>query len=195
MGNDYRWASATSKALAEPTWHLISLPRDPADPNPATVFAGIAISGNLYRWDPAAKSYVAYYSAAPGSFGDCQTGEGYWLHLGTARTVSYYGVDYHLGQHLPLATVGWHLIGHPFATSVALSRCSVKHNATGVTKTVAQAQAAGWIGLPLYEFDPATRGYRRCGFAPWDDNQILTPWRGYWLRANVANLTLNIPTP
>ena len=80
-------------------------------------------------------------------------------------------------------------------TVVALGQCSIEHNASGLTKTLEQAKAAGWIGLPMYQYDSATRGYQRCGFDPWDNTQVLTAWRGYWLRVNTADLTLIIPAP
>jgi hypothetical protein len=104
-------------------------------------------------------------------------------------------VDYSLDQRLPLASAGWHLIGHPFTSSVSLNQCSVRNNTSGVTKTLAEAKAAGWIDLPIYDYDSASGSYRRCGFEPWDSSQSLNQWRGYWLRSKTANLTLTIPAP
>jgi hypothetical protein len=104
------------------SWHLMALPLAPSDPDPPVVFAPHPISGNLTRWDAVKKKYITYYSWKPSEFGPCQTGVGYWLRLASTKTLSYYGIDYLLDQRLTLASVGWQLIGHPFATAVALDR-------------------------------------------------------------------------
>jgi hypothetical protein len=175
-------------------WNLISVPRSPQNPSPATVFAGIPIDGRLHRWDAVARAYVTYLQANPTPFGNVQQGVGYWLHADGPYTISYTGIAVAGEQRVALPVGGWHLVGHPQAAATALSGCSVHNLALGITEPYPTAVALGWLSDPLYAYDTTAGAYHGTGLDPWDADNMLRPWRGYWMATTAgANLELIAP--
>ena len=117
--------------------------------------------------------------------------QGYWLYLDAPDTVSYTGDLLFGPQQIDLDAAGWHLIGCPANTSVALTSLQVRSG--DQTKTFAQAAAANWLVGTLYGWDPGAGSYRTCSTNPWAGATALQPWHGYWLRTIVDNLTLIFP--
>jgi len=177
------------------SWHLMSLPLPPSDPDPPVVFDPHPISGNLTRWDPVRQGYITYYSWNPSEFGPCQTGVGYWYSAVEAGPVDYLGTPHDTAQELLFPVAGWHMIGHPFPVAAPLEDCQVRNNATQETKSIGEARLAGWIALPMYYYDPASGGYRSCGLDPWNNDDHLRPWLGYQFVVYLADSTLIIPVP
>jgi hypothetical protein len=120
--------------VLEAGWHMISLPAQPADADPQEVFKDsngvpLPISGNLHRWDADAKGYATYWDFAPQQFGNCRTGDGYWLYLFEDTVISYQGTR-HIGKQLiecKGANSEWSLIGCPFAEPVPVDDCLVEN--------------------------------------------------------------------
>lgn len=185
-------AEAASHAL-DAGWHLLSLPLKPVDPDPAVVFAGIPISGSLYRYDPVPRGYVMYHDADPAAFGEVDLGMGMWLHLDAAATVSYQGHRAPAAVGVPVSVSGWHLIGAPQPAPVPLTDCTVWLGPQFLT--LEQAVAQGWIWTPFYWYDESGGGYARLAFDPWSDDDSLRPWRGYWCRTGEDGVTLGVPAP
>ncbi len=59
------------------------------------------------------------------------------------------------------------------------------------TKSIEEAQSAGWLQGAIYYFDEDSQYYK---FIPGDDDYIY-PWRGYWLYSNEDDLVLRFPEP
>jgi hypothetical protein len=173
-------------------WNLISLPDEPVDTAPASVFAGIAIDGNLVRYDHDGSGYVTYLNGDPMGFGQMSNEIGCWLYLAAPDQFGYEGYYNTEPQTIALSTPGWYLIGTPTRSETSLTDIEVTRGAT----TVGFADAVytqTWLGPRLYWYDPAGGGYATCGLDAWDDSYQIAPWRGYWLRAYTDGLTLTVP--
>jgi hypothetical protein len=177
-------------------WNLTSVPVEPFYPDASIVFQdlidlGHVIRGNLYRYDPAT-GYMIY--DPPIGFSNVIRGQGYWLWLDApadTAVVSVAGATATSDVSLSLAQ-GWKLIGHPFPSPVLLSDCRASDGA--VTLSFAQAVAAGWVSGTLYYWD-ADGGYQALSAAGYGHDDTLRPWRGYWIRAMRAGLSLVVPRP
>jgi hypothetical protein len=194
-------AGAGAAVVTSPTlgagWNLVSVPLDPVDPDPAAVFkneSGVAIpiSGRFHRYDHDAAAYRTYYSSNPAEFGDVKRGDGYWLYLTSATKISYDAQP--LSQlEVPLATTGWYLIGTPKDATVSLQDVQVTNQTQGRTVGLYNAiYVEHWLGPKLFWYGPSG-GYAAAGFDPWCEMGQLDPWRGYWVRAQAANLSLVVP--
>lgn len=182
--------TATSPPLSV-GWNLISLPLPPEDPDPATVFAGINIEGQLYRWVPEERRYAAYLSANPSDFGEAQAGVGYWLYLDTSQTISYVATGSSVDT-ISLPAAGWSMIGHPRTTATPMGAFSVRDEIGGTTLSLVAAWETGWIALPMYAYQP-TGGYLTVGFEPWRNLSTMEPWQGRWIATNQDTLSLLAP--
>jgi len=185
-------------------WNLISIPIEPATPNPPVVFRGIDIDGTLYRWDKETASVVAYDAWNPGGFGQLSADEGYWLRVDAPTTIKCAGAevtnDRHikLPQALPHPTGAWTMIGYPFETAQEWSNCRI-HNPNAPepkTRSVTEAKAAGWISSMLWSWDSSTQSVVDVGLPEdWPMSTQIEPWHGYWMRPFVNGLELIIPKP
>jgi len=173
-------------------WNLISLPDQPVDTDPASVFAGVPIDGNLVGYNHGAAGYVTYYTGDPLGFGQMSNQIGCWLYLAAPDQFAYEGYYNTTPQTIPLDTAGWYLIGVPTRSATSLTDLQVTRQGT----TVGFAEAAytrQWLAARLYWYDPARKGYATCGLDPWDDFSQVEPWKGYWLCAYADGLTLTVP--
>ena len=173
-------------------WNLTSVPLSPEDPEVSAAFADLVALGNnltnsVYAYEQGS-GYVIY----PGAFQDVELGGGYWMHLTSAppgAVVTVTGEEAAAGVEIPLAD-GWTLFGHPFASAVTWSGCQV----TGGTQTrsLADAEAVGWIQSTIYYYDG---GYSTVKIDGTGDDDSIRPWYGYWMLANQPGLTLIVPQP
>lgn len=184
----------TSPVLEGDAWHLISLPARPSNPDPWEVFDELRppnnsldlLSGCLFRYDLIGQGYIPYINFEPGSFGEVRDGEGYWLYLFEDTQISYEGYRNIGTQAINLTCKGksgsrWALIGSPFDWgAVQVADCVFQNRQTLVKKDPQEALAAGWIGLPLYRYEPGV-GYVSVGVYETDVEHGLLPWFGYWL--------------
>jgi hypothetical protein len=104
-------------------------------------------------------------------------GEGYWLRTQLGQVIDAVGMAQAVVT-LPLP-LGWSIIGNPFPAPFQKSLLRFTDGVT--TKTITEAQVAGWLVNRLYGFDG--NGYV-------EENQSLAVWNGYWLRTLVANLEI-----
>lgn len=94
------------------------------------------------------------------------------------------------GFEIPLYK-GWNLIGNPYAHQVPWRAALFTYQ--GQTKTLLDAESAGWVRSSLYGYGGSTVGYVRVS-----DRDMLQPFAGYWILAQVGgigssdSLTLNI---
>jgi len=183
----------TPAGFYDPGWNLTSVPVEPADAEAGVVFAdlvdlGNALGGNLYSY-----AYGAGYSVYPGGFSQVEHGRGYWLYLTNApadAVVGVAGLTPTDDVEIPL-TPGWNLIGHPFDEWVSWGSCMVTTGS--VTKTIAQAAAAGWIQGEAYAYDE--HAYVMVTPDATGDDFALRPWYGYWFMTKGPGLTLIVPAP
>jgi len=170
-------------------WNLVSVPLPPDDPEASAVFddlvaAGNDLTNNLWKFDQGAG-----YSAYGAGWSDVELSRGYWLYLTAAATENLGGARLLDSVEIDLDD-GWNLIGQPYKYAVAWSACTVSDGAE--TKTVQEAEDAGWIQATIYYYEGG--GYKLTQ-PDGGDQPLLVGWRGYWLLANQPGLTLTVPRP
>jgi len=173
-------------------WSLISLPQQPVNPDPASVFAGIDMDGRLYRWDNPTQSLFLYDTWSPEQFGTVNVENGYWLDSAAAGAISYQALGGNpAAQDIPLPSAGWAIIGCPFATERQWVSTMVKHATSTVPITTARTNA--WLNTIGYWWDASTQSL--CDFGLPDDfvsSETLQPWHGYWVQTLTDDLTLTL---
>jgi hypothetical protein len=170
-------------------WNLMSLPIEPADPEPSAVFADLAACGNtiptnLYRY-----SKTAGYELYPGGdFTAMETGRAYWLRLTSACSNTVAGTLLGGPQNIGLDD-GWNMIGMPGSVPVLWEDCMITDGVE--MKTVAEAGTAAWVQTLIYYYTPG--GYMSVKPDGTGDDDSLRPWVGYWFLTYQPGLTLIIP--
>lgn len=74
---------------------------------------------------------------------------------------------------------GWNMIGNPYTHAVPWRAALFTYR--GVTKSLLDAEAAGWVRSTIYGYGGATVGYIRVS-----DRGMLEPYNGYWITAQVG---------
>jgi hypothetical protein len=174
-------------------WSLLSLPLQPVNPDPVSVFSGISIDGNLYRWDNPVQGLFIYDSWNPGDFGNVNVENGYWLQSASPGIISYQAYPSSGGTHdIPLPTAGWAIMGCPFEVDKQWADTMVKHG-TDTVPILTAAQTNNWMSSTGYWWDAATQGLSDFGlpedFIDWN---IIQPWHGYWVQTYVNDITLTL---
>ena len=151
-------------------WNMIGVPVLQTDMSPQGVFADDlgGASFSTFGFDP-----ISGYTIPD----TLRLGEGYWLRTQSDQVIDAVGVTQAVVT-LPLP-LGWSIIGNPFPAP--FQKSSLRFTDGVTTKTINEAQVAGWLVNRLYGFDG--NGYV-------EENQSLSVWNGYWLRTLVANLEI-----
>jgi len=172
-------------------------------------------TGSLQRWDSPTQSMIAYTMFDPGAFGNCLLGDGYWLNQAANGTVQYTGVDDGVPDSLGnmtdmwvslpgdqtdgLDNGGWNLISHPFNHATTFDKTMFSFLGDNilvtdgtVTKTLADAAAAGWLEEPFQYWNGATQNMETAGYFFATDDR-MRGGQGYWVKTKKDNLALIIP--
>jgi pimeloyl-ACP methyl ester carboxylesterase len=165
-------------------WSIISVPLLPTDAEAPSVLDDIwPVVEDLYHYEP-----NVGYEKYP-SFTYMQHGAGYYVRLSAEGEETLSGTNPGTDMEIALAE-GWNLIGHPFVYPVALSACQISDGA--VTKSMQEAQDAGWILARIYFYDD--NSYKIVNIAEPRDDDSLRPWYGYWILSRQPELTLIVPS-
>ncbi|MGB9620403.1 MAG: hypothetical protein ACPL7K_08325, partial [Armatimonadota bacterium] len=116
-------------------------------------------------------------------------GSGFWLILPTDIYLdeSYTAVemlpnfDGAKGFNIPLYR-GYNMIGNPYSHAVPWRAALFTYR--GQTKTLLDAEMAGWVRSTIYCYAGSTAGYQRV-----TDRDLLEPFTGYWVLALVGGAT------
>jgi len=158
-------------------WNLISLPLQPINASPLSVFKdcieqGNYINNNLFRLDPG----HGYDKWTPENNYELETGQAYWLFIQHECNASYKGVP---GSTSIELRQGWNFVGFPADdlnfSMIYWPNVTVSNGTTMMS--IRQAAAAGWLQPTLYYFD---NGYKAVSLDS-DDEQYIEPGRGYWI--------------
>lgn len=182
-------ATASPEGWLRTGWNLISLPNEPADPNPEVVFDDLTppnvIDTRLFKYVTGVG-----YKMYSGDFTAAETGVGYWLLLSDGGDVTYEGWQ-NLGEmRVPLGD-GWNCFGLPVDRDVPAGDLLVTDGFS--TYSLADAMAHGWLQVPAYYYDTAT-GYHTAGPSGADDDHFRR-WYGYWMLVLQPGLELVVPAP
>jgi len=170
---------------AQAGWNLMSLPIDPADPDPAVVFGDLATCGNVIGTNLYRYSKTSGYELYPTQFTAMETGRAYWLRLTSVCNNTVTGTLLSAPQTIALDD-GWNMFGMPLSTPVLWSGCQITDGVD--TKSIADAGTAGWIQTLIYYYTPA--GYKSVKPDGTGDDDSLRPWVGYWFLTYQAGLSL-----
>ncbi|MDI6827335.1 MAG: family 10 glycosylhydrolase [Armatimonadota bacterium] len=174
-------------------WNLISLPLDPVNTNPATVFSGIDIDLKLFRYSRTTWSFIVYDQWSPGDFGPCKTDEGYWLLADGPKTISYQA--YAGGPTQRSTTLGnncWNIIGCPFTTDKNWENAEVTHAGTTVPLRIASKEN-NWLDSVGWWWDNLSQSLQTLGLSEdWPATDCLQPWHGYWVKTNTNDVVLTL---
>ena len=88
-------------------------------------------------------------------------------------------------ENVPLKK-GWATFSKTQNPAGSWSNCLI--NWGGISKTVAEATAAGWISDTLYYFDEATQSYKTVP----GDGTTIEPDYGYWVWSHIDGLSVTI---
>jgi len=135
-------------------------------------------------YDPTSGQYLSVTQLRPGM--------AFWMYVGSVqrgRTLSFVLADdaaivgQQLGKQLDEQDIelkpGWNLIGNPFVYPVYWGQVLVWNKLGNVTVSLDQAVTNGWISKTLFTWVPEIGAY--ASFR--DNDYLLLPWRGYWVRA------------
>jgi hypothetical protein len=168
---------------------MVSFPFTFGDPTPSVALGLSPIDFDLLRWNATQGFYEPVTRILPG--------EGYWLRLGTGRTISLVDATPITVTTSPFEIKlrqGWEQIGNPFLYRVKWADVQVIN--TDVSDpdalrplSIDEATQRGWILSTIYRYDPIAGEY----VFDQDLSTDLIPFEGYWVRALRSNLSLLIP--
>jgi hypothetical protein len=177
-------------------WNWFSIPCEPVEHAASMAIPHQEIDNQLYRWDPVTKC-LELYAYAMYDFRDLELGRGYALRIEEDEqlpTASLYGWPTVGDFEIYLPEAGWTWIGCPYENSVAVEDLRVRSNQTGEERTWWDDTQSGdpWLNWNLIYWDSQRRTMKICAPRGGDDDH-LRPWVGYWIWANVRDLTLVVP--
>ena len=181
--------TTSSPSSAVPRKACFSLPYEPVDPAPESVFT-IPVHYKLWKWDRVYHGWQPYDMNSPEVFGNMSLDEGYWLRITSPYTISYqaYGTTTASRSQL-LPKAGWSIIGCPYGTETPWENMTITNGST--TVSLAQAKLNGWVNSIGNWWDAEGQGFLTVGPPednPWTEN--LQPWHGHWFKTYVDDLTL-----
>ncbi len=162
-------------------WNMVSVPVAPAGgtwPDWTSALGGITPVA-VYAWDGSA------YVEAP----DPIPGQGYWVKMAGGSTAGMAGVTVGSSTAIDLHgsdTGEWNLVGNPFAAALVWNTDQIRVKADGLTKTLSDAAAAGWMRDYGWSWDSAAGAYKLvCDGRSSVPSSIgsLNPGASLWLRA------------
>ncbi|KPJ64091.1 hypothetical protein AMK68_02375 [candidate division KD3-62 bacterium DG_56] len=145
------------QALFPAGWHMMSLPAEPVNHDPATVIDSLDPMAGLFRYVPEMLTYSSYDPDGWPGFGQMEVGVGDWMKVTRDAVIAYRGVPCHESFEIPLGCVGWTMVGCPFPNPMPVAPLGVR-GADGTTVSLAEAAEAAWIQLPMAHWDPVDVG-------------------------------------
>jgi RHS repeat-associated protein len=180
--------SVTREHIYPTGWSLVSVPLQPADPAPASVFTQALL--RIY-------DYVGGQTLGVGETGfrDVVPGRPLWMLVGAPVTVSVTGTLVGGSEHrLPLVP-GWNAVATPWTAPVAWSDERVSVRSGTEQLPLSQAISRGWLRGSLS--NPVSPDGTEVSLEPNASPAAqLVPWQGYLLLSEIAgDLVFAAPPP
>lgn len=178
-------AKVTETAAWQAGWVMFGLDLNPS-PQDFNSQLGDNIAGTIY---------VFHYNPNTGIYDIVSTGgvaSGYWTKIVTPVTMDVAGFPLSTattGYQLDLGN-GWNQIASPWKSDVFGVNVTVKNG--GVTKSILDANAAGWLSRYVYSYNTSTGIYE---FQDAATTGVMHPLVGYWVKSNIGGNQLIIPPP
>lgn len=145
--------------------------------NPTSMIAGTSVvTGGGYVYDAALRQSRFVYPAGSGFW--LIVPYDIWINESYPTLDSLSNFDGSKGFQIPIYK-GWNMIGNPYAHSVPWRAALFTYQ--GKTKTLLDAERAGWVRSTIYTYGGSGVGYQRV-----TDRDLLEPYKGYWLYALVG---------
>ncbi|MEN6358376.1 MAG: S8 family serine peptidase [Armatimonadota bacterium] len=113
-------------------------------------------------------------------------GSGFWLLVPSSEEVvlnSTYNTTKTSDAYEVSLYKGWNMFGNPYDKQITWTNALFTYK--GTTKSLSDAQAAGWISTSVYYYTQTpVRGYHRLS-----NRDLLEAYTGYWLYARVGGVT------
>ena len=166
-------------------WTMVSVPGIPYNPDPHSWLG----SGRyeVQRWDPTMSAPDPYLYQYLRSF-SVSAGKSFWVKPydgNISYNVSAWVPDTTQEYSIPV-NQGWNQIGNPYDRAITWDYFQVQDNVSGVTKTMAQAVADGWIDSSFYSYAGGNYAQHIAG-------QALSPQQGYFVKSYVDGYLLIDP--
>ncbi len=177
-----------SHELPATGYYMISLPLTPGSATAHDVLCDDLGCGSYYMWGWQGGGYHMMPTSPPGCQGAALSmQEGYWL-LSAAATLHIVGTAPSGDQAIPLQA-GWNMVAAPYEATMD----SLLVDNAGDVRSLAEAQAAGWVLATFYYSHDGSGSYRTLtiGQTPPDE---LSVWYGYWVLAGLDCLLI-VPEP
>ncbi|BDI29958.1 hypothetical protein CCAX7_20090 [Capsulimonas corticalis] len=166
---------------------MISAPAD---------FSSVALDGVLdiaaprfATWDPTLAQYVLSPSAPADTL---HIGKGCWVRLASPARLFDQGVPASAAPFSIALTVGWNLIGDPFAGSTPVSSLQIQAGGKSYAD-LGLAAAAGIVSPLLYSYSPGDAAYAAHAYQKQTlASGTFASYKGYWIRA-FQNCNLIVP--
>lgn len=173
---------ATRKFTVQSGWQLVHVPftfNNPATDH-ALSFATGSYSARYFDPSTGTGQYLPVRQLEPG--------QAFWLYVGSsanqqlARDAAIVGEEFGKQTHEQYVDVspGWNMIGNPFVYPVYWGQVSVYNKVGNVTVSLDQAVKNNWLSKTLFSWIPQSAAYESFK----DNDRLLLPWKGYWLKAN-----------
>ena len=172
-------------------WNLFSPPGIPLDPNPSSVLGDDIDPLNLFYDYSPGEGYTTYPDDAPNT--QLSWKEGYWVHVKGETPIAMDTTDPPGELTIDLSNEGWHMIGLPY--NVDWNQVKVEGPDGEVMTVPEQADgpsAPHWMSKFIWEYDPGEEAYK--AYEADLQQTVLSPQKGFWVRAYEEDLTLIIPS-
>lgn len=188
-------------------WNLVSIPVDPVNPDPLSVFAGIDIAnGSFQFWrNNVDGGGTQLYGAVHGWTGPLERGAAYWFintGAGGDKDIHYQGRaaagDFELTIPPHGSAPFWIMFGTPFASPVPAESLTFRNTFVSPdAKGWAEAYVLKMVESSAIGFDSAARGLFTVGPpSAFPHRTSLDPWMGYWLLVTrPEQLVIRFPLP
>jgi len=151
-------------------WYMVSVPL--ASGSASSIFGVTA-----YRWNCATEVYDIVSMIEPKL--------GYWVYLPANMSVTDTGDQVTTDVTIDISTAGWHQISTPWSYPKSAIQVIRSSGCCGTqTKSWADAVTAGWVRDDIYTYSAISTDYTM--------PTTISPWYGYWVRANVSGLSLKL---
>lgn len=160
-------SQSTQTQVLPAGWNLVSVPLQPTNPEPPSVFGGVSPL-DLYDY------ILGQLLGVDEGLRNLSPGRANWILLPVPTTVQVTGSPVSTATPFGIAIVpGWNLIASPWLTPVSWSDAQVSVTNAGSTAPLTEAAARNWIESVLHTADGGSAA-------------TLDPWSGYLLFSNVT---------